>query len=163
MQERICVYRFIEEEKLFECVGRYSLHHQYGQLSDRKKYPSDAGIIAHVWKNGELNGSKRDDKIPDYQNKKNYFEYLKDEYKIEKKVAKNFRMNPVDIYAEVIRDTKKFQIAVIIFESQRKNFLDEGKLKEKYNDIKREAIITSLDKLKDQNPPNLKTASEAQL
>lgn len=164
MEERICVYRFIEAEKQFECTGRYSLHHQYSQLSDRKRYPTDVGIIAHVWNNGRLNGFKRDNQIPDINHKKaEYFLYLKREYGIDRNIAKKFRMNPVDIIAEVIRDTKKEPIAIIIFESQRKNFLDEDKLKESYNDFKKEVIINSLDKLKDQNPPNLKTASEAQL
>lgn len=164
MQERICVYRFLEAENQFECIGRYSAHHEYDQFSVRKRYPSDVGIIAHVWRDGQLNGFKRDRDIPDFITSKNaYYEYLRNHYSIPKNVAKLFRMNPVDIIAQVVRDTKSKPVAVIIFESQRKNFLDEQKLNQEYNDFKKGAIITSLDKLKEQHSPDPKTAKEAQL
>ncbi len=169
MQERICVYRFLETEKKFECIGRYSLHYDYNQLSDRKRYPLNMGIIAHVWGDGNNNGFKRDQDIPalspksSSKNKKKYYEYLDKTYGIPKDVAEKFRMHPVDIIAEVVRDTKNKPVAVIIFESKRKNFLDEEKLKQHYNDFKKRAIIASLDKLKEQHVPDLNTAKEAQI
>lgn len=164
MQERICVYRFLEATSEFECIGRYSAHHDYDKFSIRKRYPLDMGIIADVWKNGQLNGFKRDNNIPEASNgKKKYFKYLKDNYGIPYNIANNFRMNPIDIIAEVIRDTKNKSVAIIIFESQRRNFLDQQKLSEEYNAFKKEAIKTLLDKLKEHHSPDLKTAKEAQL
>lgn len=164
MQERICVYRFLEAENQFECIGRYSAHHEYDQFSIRKRYPSDMGIIAHVWRDGQLNGFKRDNNIPEpASGKARYFKYLKDVYGITREVAKHFRMHPVDIIAEVVRDTKNKPVAVIIFESQRKSFLDAQRLNQEYNNFKKGAIIASLDKLKEQQSPDLKTAKEAKL
>lgn len=164
MQERICVYSFIEEKNHFECVARHSAHHEYNQYSIRNEYPIDMGIIAHVWRDGKLNGFKRDQSIPDPSlSKKKYFKYLKDEYKIPPSVSRYFRMNPVDIMAEVICDTKNKAIAVVVFESQRKNFLDEQKIRLVYNDNKRGFIVSSLDKLKEQKSPDIKTAKEANL
>lgn len=164
MQERICVYRFVEADNNFECIGRYSSHHEYDQFSVRKRYPSDVGIIAHVWRDAQLNGFKRDSNIPNpATSKARYFKYLKDTYGISREVAKHFRMNPVDIIAQVVRDTKSKPVAIIIFESQRNNFLDEQKINLEYNDFKKVAITASLDKLKEQHSPDSNTAKEAQL
>ena len=68
-----------------------------------------------------------------------------------------------DIIAEVIRDTKNQAVAVMVFESQRKGFLDETKVKKEYNDNVRRKVILLLDKLKSQDTPSLDIAEEASL
>ncbi len=122
------------------------------------------GIIGHVWSKGKFNGFIRDNKIPNREdNEKIYFKYLKENYSIPNSISKNFRMNSVDIVAEIIRDTKSKSIAIIIFESQQRNFINERKIKREYNKIKKTAIVNSLENLKIQNSPDIKTAKEADL
>ncbi len=164
MQERICIYRYIELEDSFECVGRHSAHHSYRQSSLRKRYSSNMGIIADVWHDGQLNGFKRDKNIPSPSlSKAAYYKYLKDMYRIPRDISKHFRMNPVDIIAEVIVDTKNIPIAVIVFESQRKDFLNETAIKTIYNPTKKAVIREALDRVQRPSSPTLGRAKGAKL
>jgi len=169
MQERICVYMYVQEnnEEFFKSVGRYSHHNDYNQPSRReKKYSSEYGIIADVWKNGQNNGFRQDNQIPSYTKKPNkkHYDYLEKEYNIPKDISKHFRMNPVDIIAEVIRDNKGKSIGVIIFESQRAQFLDMNKIQTFYTPIKKGGIVNSLEKLNEEyDLPNLSIATEVDL
>ncbi len=161
MQERICIYHFLDGKNEFECIGRYSAHPEYRKPSARSRYPLKTGVIGHVWNNGESNGFTRDDKFPDPKTRKeSYLKYLEKKYGISRKVANQFRMNSIDIIAEILRDTKSEPVAVIVFESQRKNFLDEKNLDFGH---KKRKIITLIENLKEQNPPDLETAREVNL
>lgn len=167
MQERICVYNYIPSRNEFECVGRYSQHPTFRTYSERSRYPADMGIIAHVWTHGQLGGLKSDPNIPAMgstnSTRKKYYKYLEETYQIPRDVAQRFRMHPVHIIAEVIRDTKDIAVAVIIFESQRRGFLNETGMCLGYNPHKKAAITSVLDKLKEQKSPNHQIAKEAQL
>jgi hypothetical protein len=132
--ERICIYFYSKDRREFECIARYSENHVYNQYSGvRKFYPVNLGIIGHVWNKGEHGGWLMDKNIPDCSEAKEYcWEYLEKRYGIEEDTAKKFRMNPLGIAAKVIKGTKNKGLAVITFESRRRDFLDEKRIKSVY-------------------------------
>lgn len=164
MQERICVYTYSEENDVFHCAGRYSPHPDYTRNSARKQYPGNSGIIAAVWRDGQGNGFKQDNAIPDIkQGKGAYYSYLREIYSIQRDVAQKFRMHPVDIIAEVLRDSKNRSVAVIIFESQRKGFLRQDAISRSFDAAKRSMVLSCIEKLQDQSSPERSKAKEFDL
>lgn len=156
MQERVCVYLHRPELFGFECAGRYSLHPEYDQPSERNVYPEAYGVFSHVWNNGQNNGKFRDESFP--ISDKKYLKYLSRKYAIPTEVAKKFRMNAKDIFAKIIRDSKSTPVAIIVFETQRKQFLNESLIESSYYD-KEGMIIASLERLLAPiNAPTLQSA-----
>lgn len=149
-QERICIYSFLSKENNFECSGRFSDHPDYTTFSERERYPLREGVIGKVWREAQHQGRFRDNNFPDGRaSKRAWQEYLQREYAIKFRVSKKFRMCQRDMYAEIMRDTKGVAVAVIVFESERSSFLDENAIRTVYNDNKRLAIVTCLERLKE--------------
>ncbi len=157
MTERICIYSISDCKKHFECTSRYSTNPELTEYSERKQYPLENGIMGKVWRDGQFDGWIRDSDIPfkgkSQKSENTYYGYLLKEYKIPIDIAKNLRMNPVDIIAEVIRDHKNEAVAVIIFESSQKNKIDANKIQKIYNGSIKNRIVRTLENIK--NPPNL--------
>ena len=149
MQERICIYTHNEIDNSFDCRSRFSIHSELNKSYARKKYSGNDGVIGHVWHRGSHQGSLRDKNFPDFKiDEIGYKKYLLGTYNISTEISNNLRMKSVDLYAEIIRDTKQQPVAVIIFESERKNFINEEKIKSQMKNIK-DRIIELLGKMHD--------------
>ena len=159
MEERICIYRHLPEKKGFDCVGRFSSHPNYtSRSSERKIYSEEYGVFTRVWSDGQHNGKFRDENFPTSKNK--YLKYLTNNYAIPREVAEKFRMNAKDIFAKIIRDSKGTSVAIILFESRRKQILNESLIESSYCD-KEGMIIAALERLlKPINAPTLQSAKK---
>lgn len=147
MSERICIYLFEDQNKDFELIARYSSHYEFNLHTDaRKRYPSDSGVIGHVWSKGIHNGYIRDNNLPESQKK--YEDYLNKTYNIPHAISRKFRMKARDIAGFLIRDIKFRPIGVIIFESQTPNKLDDKIIERVYNS-KCHSLMTILQNVKE--------------
>lgn len=148
MQERICIYAYREQDGHFVCRARYSSHPDLTKFSERKIYPGNDGIIGCVWHDGAHNGSLQDSCFPNPKTTTEaYYNYLEQKYNIPRNISENLRMKSIDLYAEVIRDTKRKAVAVIVFESEQKNKIDVNSIKNEYNQNMKVRIVDLLGKM----------------
>jgi hypothetical protein len=124
--ERISVYN--NDGTNFVMIGRYSQNPEFCKKG-RVIYPSDEGIIAEAWKNGEAFVNNLPDPANDLEN---YLNKFKDKYHIDKKYARRFNMKSRSYYGYAINDIRgKTRIAVIVFESTLPDRLNQSLIKEK--------------------------------
>lgn len=161
MQERISVYVLSNDKESFRCAARFSMHPQHRDHSVRKdEYPKENGIIGYVYNEGCNHGFLRDKDIPCAKSSLDErIAYLAKKYQMDEKTVHNLRMNSRDIIGICLLDKNQEFAAVIIFESERQNFLDEEKLKLFYNNEsefsnKRDEIIRVLERLKSKTSPS---------
>jgi hypothetical protein len=110
--DRISIYK--HDGRAFIKLGRYSKNPEYAKQG-RSIYPDNEGCIGEAW----LNGFSFIDGLPDpAQDLENYLERLKQDYRIAKEVARNFKMKSRNFAAYAIEDSKgDRRIAIIVVES----------------------------------------------
>jgi len=152
--ERISIYYYTENDAGkggFECIARYSTHKEHKKKALRKNYPCKSGIIGKVWLDCDHDGYVFDGNIPcpERDGEAEYKQYLKNNYRINKKTSADFRMKAISILGCLIEDTKENSLAVIIFESKKRDKIDEDRVKDKYKSEFKQNLQSTLSELVD--------------
>lgn len=113
-QERVSIYRYSEQDRIFYMLGRYSEGPDFARRG-RGVYPEDQGCIGQAWKSGEGIAQR----LPDpYVDGSEYERTMSDDWKIDPATLRVMAMKSRLICAIAIRDrTDLRRIAVVVFES----------------------------------------------
>jgi hypothetical protein len=124
--ERISLYKF-DEDDTFARLGRYSINTEYNKAG-RVSYPAKEGAINKAWYG---DGFYFVDNLPDPNTDlETYLQRLKEEFGINKNVARDFKMKSRCYAAYAINNTKRDKrIAIIVIESINADGLGRDRLK----------------------------------
>lgn len=161
LQERVSIYILSQDRSHFRCAARHSKHDIYGGHSPRReKYPSDTGIIGHVYQQGRHEGFLRDNSIPCARSDPaNHAKYLNDQYEIDDETSRSLRMKSCDIVGIHLNDKEDNFVGIVIVESEQRDFLSEENLRSFHTEDdqygkKRDEIIRVLERLKSKTSPS---------
>lgn len=155
IRTRLSIYKFINEEKCFWLLGRYSENATFRERG-RVTYPSDQGVIGMAWESGEYYFGK----LPSFEsNSELYFAESEKKFKLPKKTLKTMNMKSRAIYAKHIKDTNGVPVAVIVIESMKRDAFDPQKLKQDLEESYDQVINDMLDSFKS-SEPSLRIAKE---
>jgi hypothetical protein len=149
--ERVTVYK--HERDHFVMLGRYSQHPQYRQKR-RGIYPQNQGCIQRAWEGGDCFV----DDLPDPDaSLEVYLDAQRARYNIPKEEARKFRMKSRSYAAYAITESRgQDRIAVVVFESTRKQGLDRPRIVDVLNTSERKRISRFIEKERPFEPtPNL--------
>jgi hypothetical protein len=138
--ERVSVYRHDDHKKGFRMVSRYSDSHEFAKPSERTFYPDDEGAIGRAWQEAKLVVAELPD--PD-EDMNRYLKSSEQDWRIKSEVAEKFTMKSCCYAAFPLKHphgSEYGNIAVVVFESTKKNRLQVEKLKEEMSGAEGERI-----------------------
>lgn len=155
IRARLSIYKFINEEKCFWLLGRYSENASFRERG-RATYPSDQGVVGMAWEIGEYYFGK----LPSFEsNSELYFTESEKKFKLPRKTLETMNMKSRAIYAKHIKDTNGVPVAVIVIESMKRDAFDPQKLKQDLEESYDQVINDMLDSFKS-SEPSLRIAKE---
>ena len=125
-EQRICVYDWEGKKKKLQRSGRHAEHDYHRENISFCWYEK---ISCLLLKNSEEFFCEK--KIPNPKGTKGleaYQKYLFDKYGISKKESKKFPMKTIEFFACRIKNSESKTIAMLIFESTKKNVLQKEKI-----------------------------------
>ncbi len=159
--ERLCIYKHFprteNEGECFRCVGRRSSNKELAKFTKDNLYPIGNGFISKVYREGNewlvdrdfLSISPDDrDRILRGEHPGSLEQYradIKRRHGITRETSKSFRMNAEHMIAKQLKDHNNEEvIGVILFESQRKNFLSLELIKKSCTETDEQLIINMM-------------------
>jgi hypothetical protein len=126
VDDRISIYRHIDDMNMFFMLGRYSKNSEYRKCG-RMLYPDNIGFIGKAWNQDDDLCEKN---LPDYSvEPENYLKVVHDKSGIDIEILKKLAMKGRFLFiTKLVRKDQVTPDMVVVFESIKPNRLNKAKL-----------------------------------